>query len=153
MASIQCCKPAEQSCNHGQQNALSEMVSSVFKKEQTHQGHTTSHCQIQCCSHTTATGQKNETHCSCQTLSRGMPKTQTACVSQTTGHEAPGQGLALATTNRTKCHRKSRSGEHKKRVLLQKIKDGISGHSDSDSSSSSSSESNSDDDKCGKNKN
>ncbi|KAJ9173708.1 hypothetical protein P3X46_016818 [Hevea brasiliensis] len=137
MASAQCCKPAEQTCNQGQQNhslgqKVSDLVTSVFKKDQTHQGHTTSHCPTQCSSHTTE------------------HKTQTVCVGQTNGHEAHDQGLGHANSNGAKCNSKSRRGERKKRGLLQKIKDGISGHSDSGSSSS---ESDSDDDKCGKNKN
>ncbi|CAN1254308.1 hypothetical protein LINPERPRIM_LOCUS8606 [Linum perenne] len=62
-------------------------------------------------------------------------------------------GGACATTCQlgAKTHRTSRrknSSEHKKRGLIQKIKDGISGHSDDScsSSSSSSSDSESDDD-------
>lgn len=148
MASIQCSKPAEQTCNQGQQSQslgqkMSEMVTSVFKKEQTHQGHTTAQCHCQ------TTEYKTQTHSSGQTLSHGMTKTQTVCAVQTNGQEAHGPGLGLATTNSAKSRRNSRSGEHRRRGLLQKIKDGISGHSDSGSSSS---ESDSDDEKCGRKK-
>ncbi|XP_012084598.1 uncharacterized protein LOC105643966 [Jatropha curcas] len=126
MASVQCYKPAEQTCNNqchqNQQNhtlghKMSEMVSSVFKKDQT------PHCQTQ------STITKTHTHTHGQTAQ------------------------SLATGNVNNCHGKTRrnNGEHKRRGLLQKIKDGISGQSDSDSCSSSDSES--DDEKCGRKKN
>ncbi|XP_012086745.1 uncharacterized protein LOC105645689 [Jatropha curcas] len=133
MASVQCYKPAQQTCNNqGHQNhsfghKMSEMVGSSFKKDHTPQ------CQTQ----RPVTKTQTHTHCSSQTAFHG----QTA-----QGH---------ATGNVTNCHGKTRrnNGERRNRGLLQKIKDGISGHSDSDSDSCSSSDSESDGEKCGRKRN
>ncbi|EEF51330.1 uncharacterized protein LOC8287754 [Ricinus communis] len=137
MASAQCCKPVEKTCSQGQQQnhslgqKVSEMVGSVFKKDQTH-----------CSGQTTISSGTNNGH--------GKAKNHTTCNRQEgQGHAHELSGTATCDTN---CNRKTRrhNGEHKRRGLLQKIKDGISGNSDSDSSCS---ESDSDDEKCGRKKN
>ncbi|KAK6263227.1 hypothetical protein QUC31_009043 [Theobroma cacao] len=134
MASVQCCKPAEKSCCHQghQDHSLSQkvsgMASSIFKG---HGSHHSDGQPTECCGQT-------QGHCPHHTTSH---TSQNQCMSQTNGHKTQhdASGTAMACQGKTK-----KRGEHKKRGLLQKIKDGISGD---DSSSSSDSES--DDDKCG----
>uniref|UniRef100_A0A6N2JXB2 Uncharacterized protein n=1 Tax=Salix viminalis TaxID=40686 RepID=A0A6N2JXB2_SALVM len=128
MASCQCYEPVAHPCNQDQQNhslgQKSEVANRGLKKEGTQNGKAAVKCQTQCQSGKQAEG--------------GVVKTGTLC-SGTTGVSTP----APASTAKTS----RRSGERKK-GLLQRIKDGISGHSDGGGSSSSSSESDSDDEKC-----
>ncbi|KAJ6347319.1 hypothetical protein OIU76_003909 [Salix suchowensis] len=105
-------------------------LTGCLKKEGTQNGKAAVKCQTQCQSGKQAEG--------------GVVKTGTLC-SSTTGMSTPAPASNAKTSRR--------SGERKK-GLLQRIKDGISGHSDGGGSSSSSSESDStDDEKCGKRKN
>ncbi|CAK7335697.1 unnamed protein product [Dovyalis caffra] len=143
MASIQCCKPVEKPCNQGQQNhslsqKVSDLASRALKREDAPSGQTTAKSQTQCHGQKQAEGggfKTTGTHCSTQTQSHGP---NGKCFGGTTNGMTPG---CDAKTNRR--------SERKKKSLLQRIKDGISGHSDG---SSSESESDSDDKKCGKRK-
>ncbi|XVF12998.1 hypothetical protein REPUB_Repub08aG0169100 [Reevesia pubescens] len=141
MASVQCYKPVEKSsCHQEQQNhsfgeKVSEMASSVFKGHGSHhsQGQTTEYYSKTEAYYTDHGVEKTQTQY-CHSQTKG-PQHTMSHTSQTNGHQAPG---AMACQGKT-----GRRGSTKRRSLLQKIKDGISG----DSSSSSDSES--DDEKCG----
>ncbi|XP_011022517.1 PREDICTED: uncharacterized protein LOC105124273 [Populus euphratica] len=79
----------------------------------------------------------------------GIVKTGTHSSSQT---HSPGRTNGM--TPAPACNARTNKRGERKKGLLQRIKDGISGHSnEGGSSSSSSSESESDDEKCGKRKN
>ncbi|KAL0015978.1 hypothetical protein SO802_003047 [Lithocarpus litseifolius] len=99
---------------------------------------------------------KTQTQCYSQTqtkqVDQGLAKAQsTQCKSQTHSSHTKGRLGKHHATNGMTCEENTKKrDEHKKkerRNLLQKIKDGLSGHS-SDSSSSSGSESDSDNDNC-----
>ncbi|XWS48819.1 hypothetical protein CRYUN_Cryun13aG0109100 [Craigia yunnanensis] len=137
MASVQCNKPNEEiSRDHhpslGQK--VSEMASSIFK------GHGSHHSDGQ----TTEFYSQTEVYYT----DHGMEKTQTQySYSQTQGH-SPHHTMSHTSQNGDQasgamaCQGKTKKrDEEKKRGLLQKIKDGISGDSSSDSES--------DDEKCG----
>ena len=130
MASCQCYETVARPCTQDQQNhslgQKYEVPSRGLKKEGTQNGKATAKCQTQCQSGKQAEG--------------GVVKTGTLCTS-TNGLSTPAPACNAKT---------SRRGERKK-GLLQRIKDGISGHSDGGGSSSSS-ESDSDDEKSGKRK-
>ncbi|KAJ1408221.1 hypothetical protein SESBI_23759 [Sesbania bispinosa] len=128
MASVQCYKTCEESCQQkNQHNSFGQKVSDLFKGHNRHSKEGTQ-THAQCYSQTEVLSQSGHVV---------AKSTQTQCTqTQTTA----------GTT--TKCQGRGRR-EHK-RNLLQKIKDGLSGHS-SDSSSSES-ESESDDENCSKRK-
>ncbi|KAJ0105123.1 hypothetical protein Patl1_17547 [Pistacia atlantica] len=168
MASAQCYKPIEQSCNQGHHSSsLDQKASGVgswaFKSSSETNNHAThgTHTQTKCYAKT----QANWTD-------QGMAKTQTPhCYSQTQihnsnqvshGHGGYGHGHGLTHTHsvdQNKVHGcgqtqtmwtdqnkgSKKRGEQKKRGMFQRIKEGIAGDS-------SSSESDSDDDNCGKRK-
>ncbi|KAF9685919.1 hypothetical protein SADUNF_Sadunf03G0104500 [Salix dunnii] len=131
MASCQCYETVARPCTQDQQNhslgQKYELASRGLKKEGTQNGKATAKCQTQCKSGKQAEG--------------GVVKTGTLCTSNN-GLSTPAPACNAKT---------SRRGERKK-GLLQRIKDGISGHSDKGGGSSSSSESDSDDEKSGKRK-
>ena len=138
MASMQCYKPSNEICQQKcHENSLGQKVPEIasqteilahYKSQSIIPDHTMSKTQTQCYSQTQT-----------KQVDQGLAKAQsTQCMSQT-----------HATEGNTK-----KRGEHKKkerRNLLQKIKDGLSGHS-SDSSSSSESDSDNDNCKCEKRK-
>lgn len=95
--------------------------------------------QTQCYNQTLAARTQDggilETHAYGNHNGHEMAKTRTECLGQTNSNQAQ--------SHATTCHGKTnRRGERKKKGLLRRIKDGISGHSDS------SSESDSDDEEC-----
>ncbi|KAG6782872.1 hypothetical protein POTOM_012297 [Populus tomentosa] len=73
-----------------------------------------------------------------------------------TGTHSSSQTLSPGSTNvmtpAPACNARTNKRGERKRSLLQRIKDGISGHSDGGGGSSSSSDSESDDEKCGQRK-
>ncbi|CAN0908787.1 hypothetical protein LINGRAHAP2_LOCUS25470 [Linum grandiflorum] len=125
MSSAQCCRPVaydQQNCNTAT--------------------HHTQHHQGQVHSHNGSSCTKTQHHHNSNTAHNIFGGTK----------PTPNGANGGVTCQGAKSHRSSRrrNSEHKKRGLLQKIKDGISGHSDDDScssSSSSSSDSESDDDR------
>ncbi|XP_050269029.1 uncharacterized protein LOC126713336 [Quercus robur] len=146
MASMQCYKPSNEICQQKcHENSLGQKVPEIashteiqaqYKSQSITPDHTMSKTQTQCYSQTQT-----------KQVDQGLAKAQsTQCMSQT--HATNGMTCEGNTKKRGEPKKKER------RNLLQKIKDGLSGHS-SDSSSSSSSESDSDNDnrKCEKRKN
>ena len=135
MASMQCYKPTDQTEVQAQYQSKSQLPA-----------HTVSTTQIKCYSQT-------QTH----EVDQGLPKAQsTQFITQTHASRTNGHHGTHRATNGMACQpcqgNTKKRGEHKKkerRNLLQKIKDGLSGHS---SDSSSSSESDSDNDNCEKRK-
>ena len=114
MASVQCNKTCEESCQQkNQHSSLGQKVSDLFKGHH-HQAETHTHTQ-----------------CSSQTKVQSQQGHATTQCYQSQTHATNGA-----------CHGRTRR-QHKNKNLVQKIKDGLSGHS-----SDSSSESDSDDEKC-----
>jgi len=134
MASAQCYKTCEQSCqqknqHHQQQqhSIFGQKVPELFK------GHQNRHPND---------GTQNYTQCYGQTEVIYQPshlaKHQTNrnnCNQTRHNHAATGTTFATGTTTAAKCQGRNRR-EHKRNNMFQRIKDGISGHS-SDSGSSS----------------
>ncbi|XP_061337893.1 uncharacterized protein LOC133284805 [Gastrolobium bilobum] len=124
MASVQCYKTCEESCQQkSQHSSLGQKVSELFKGHHNQQPKT----QTQCCSQTEVLSQSGHL----------TAITQTQCCQTETTH-------TNGTPTKSQGRRTKR--EHK-RNLFQKMKDGLSGHS-----SDSSSDSESDNENCQKRK-
>lgn len=143
MASMQCYKPSNEICQQKcHENSLGQKVPEIashteiqaqYKSQSITPDHTMSKTQTQCYSQTQT-----------KQVDQGLAKAQsTQCMSQT--HATNGMTCEGNTKKRGEPKKKER------RNLLQKIKDGLSGHS-SDSSSSSESDSDNDNRKCEKRK-
>ncbi|XP_004503634.1 uncharacterized protein [Cicer arietinum] len=130
MASVQCYKICEQSCQQHktqqQHGSLGQKVTDLFK------GHPNEGTQTQYCS------KKTEVISQSGNL---VSKSETKKCNQTFNNSG-------ASSTTVKCQGRNRR-QHKRNNLFQKIKDGISGHS----SDSSSDESDSDNEHCHNRKN
>ncbi|KAM4123189.1 hypothetical protein ACB094_01G141400 [Castanea mollissima] len=136
MASMQCYKPSNETCQQKcHENSLGqkvpEMAGHVLVLKGKNPGSETS----------------SQTYCKSQTEIQAQYKSQSIIPDHTT------------SKTQTQCYSQTQTkkrGEHKKkerRNLLQKIKDGLSGHSSDSSGSSSESDSDNDNCKCEKRKN
>ncbi|CAL0331000.1 unnamed protein product [Lupinus luteus] len=132
MASVQCYKTCEQSCQQkNQHESLGQKVAGLFKGQHSDHSNAAIQTQTQCCTQT----QVHSSH-----SGHAIAKTQTTqCCSTQIKTDAHATGA-------TDCHGRNRR-EHN-RNLVQKIKDGLSGHS-----SDTSSDSESDNENCHKRKN
>ncbi|XP_022733372.1 uncharacterized protein LOC111287243 [Durio zibethinus] len=147
MASVQCYKPNEKTSCHQNPSLgekVSEMASSIFKGHGSNHGHgqTTERYSQTEVYYTDHGVEKTQTEYYSSQTEEHSPRHTMSHTSQTNGHQSLHHASgAMACQGKAK-----KRGEGKKRGLLQKIKDGLSGDS-------SSSDSESDDEKCGTRKN